>query len=67
MRAKELKLMSEPDLENKMAELRKELMKLNSQTAIGTAPKNTIKIRVIKRTIARIITIKKQKGGNKKE
>ena len=40
MKTKELKLMNEPDLENKVIELKKELMKINSQIAIGMVPKN---------------------------
>ena len=69
MKAKELKLMSEQDLQNKVLELRKELMKVNSQIAIGTVPKSPGKIREMKRTIAKIITIRSQKheGGAKKE
>ncbi len=58
--------MGELDLENKLVELKKELMKINSQVATGTIPKNPGKIRVIKRTIARILTIKNQKGGIKR-
>ncbi|MDP3765094.1 MAG: 50S ribosomal protein L29 [Nanoarchaeota archaeon] len=72
MKVKELRLMNEPDLENKSVELKKELMKLNSQIAIGTIPKNPGKVKEIKRTIAKILTIRhenllKQKGGSKKE
>ncbi|MBI1935153.1 50S ribosomal protein L29 [Candidatus Woesearchaeota archaeon] len=65
MKAKELRAMNDLDLGNKIMELRKELMKVNSQIAIGTAPKSPGKVREIKRTIARIITIsnEKQKGG----
>ncbi|MBI2647676.1 50S ribosomal protein L29 [Candidatus Woesearchaeota archaeon] len=66
MKAKQLRLMGELDLENKLVELKKELMKINSQVATGTIPKNPGKIRVIKRTIARILTIKNQKGGIKR-
>ncbi|MBI2656886.1 50S ribosomal protein L29 [Candidatus Woesearchaeota archaeon] len=69
MKAKELKLMNEPDLENKVVELKKELMKINSQIAIGTIPKSPSKVREIKRTIAKIHTIKQEKtlSKNKKE
>ena len=61
--------MSELDLDNKMLELKKELMKINSQIAIGTLPKSPGKIKEMKRTIAKIFTIRqqKQKGGSKKE
>ena len=66
MKAKELRLMSELDMENKILELKKELMKINSQIAIGTVPKNPSKVREIKRTIAKILTIKKQKEESKR-
>jgi len=59
--------MSDFDLTNKVTELSKEMMKINSQIAIGTIPKNPSKVKEIKKTIAKILTIKKQKGGIKKE
>ena len=79
MKAKELMAMNGIDLENKIIELKKELMKVNSQIAIGTLPKSPGKVKEMKKTIAKILTIKnnkqstkqnlteKQKGGNKKE
>ena len=67
MKAKELKVMSEFDLENKLIELKKELMKVNSQIAIGTLPKSTGKVKEMKKTIAKILTIKNEKISNKKE
>ena len=72
MKAKELRVMNKIDLENKVVELKKELMKINSQIAIGTVPKSPGKVKEMKRTIAKILTIKhektsKQKGGSKKE
>ena len=61
--------MSELDLESKSIELKKELMKVNSQIAIGTLPKSPGKVKEMKRTIAKILTIRriKQLGGIKKE
>ena len=59
--------MNELDLENKIVELKKELMKINSQIAIGTIPKSPGKVKEIKRTIAKILTVKHEKGGSKKE
>jgi len=61
--------MNEIDLENKSIELKKELMKVNSQIAIGTLPKSPGKVKEMKRTIAKILTIRriKQQGGIKKE
>lgn len=67
MKAKELRVMSDFDLANKITELNKELMKINSQIAIGTIPKSPSKVKEIKKTIAKILTIRKQKGGSKKE
>ena len=67
MRVKELRLLNEFELENKMMELKKELIKINSQIAIGTVPKNPGKVREIKRTIAKILTIKKEKNQRKEE
>ena len=49
--------------------MKKELMRVKSQIAIGTIPKSPGKIKYMKRTIAKILTIRqqKQKGGSKKE
>ena len=58
MKTKELKIMSESELDSRSAEMKKELMKINSQIAIGTLPKSPGKIGEMKRTIARILTIK---------
>lgn len=66
MKPKELRVMTNLDLENKIAELRKELMKLNSQIAVGTALKSSGKVRGIKRTIAKILTIKNEKEEAKR-
>ena len=45
-------------LEGKLHELNKELMKFRSQVASGTIPRSPGRIRVIRKTIARIHTIK---------
>ena len=65
MKFKELKLMSEADLKEKSNEIRKDLMKLNSQVAMGTIIKNPGQIKGIKKTIARIKTILKTKEVKK--
>jgi len=57
--------MNEFDIENKMTELKKELMKINSQIATGTVPKSPGKVREIKRSIAKILTIKQDRASNK--
>ena len=60
MKVKELRLMSELDLESKTAELKKELMKINTQVATRTVSKNPTKAREIKKTIAKIMTLKQK-------
>ncbi len=57
MKIKELRGLGQPELKQKMNELYKELMKDNAQVAIGTIPKNPGKLRLAKKTIARIKTI----------
>lgn len=67
MKAKELKVMNSPELDSKIIELKRELMKANAQIAIGTAPKNPTKVREMKRTIAKILTIKNSKEEAKRD
>lgn len=58
LRAKEIKKLAPKELASKVEDLKKELMKLNSQVASRTPPENPGRIRAIKRTLARINTIK---------
>ncbi len=60
MRFKDITKMPKEELDKKLVELRIELMKLNAQIAIGTTPKNTKQIRDIKRTLAKIETLRQQ-------
>jgi ribosomal protein L29 len=53
--------MSKAELQAKVLELRKELIKLNAQTATGTAPKNPMQIRTTKKYISRLLTALKTK------
>ncbi|RJQ20768.1 50S ribosomal protein L29 [Candidatus Woesearchaeota archaeon] len=46
--------MSVQDLQEKLGELYKDLMKDNAQIATGTLPKNPGKIKMTKKTIAKI-------------
>ncbi len=66
IRKNELIQMNDKVLDGKMVELKKELIKINAQVAIGTVPENPGKIKEIRRTIARIKTLKKLKGGIEK-
>ncbi len=52
----ELKIMKETELKTKLIDLRKELMRYNSQVATKTTPENPGRIRLIKKTIAKIYT-----------
>lgn len=67
LRAKEIQKLSELECNSKLEEIRKELMKLNAQKSAGSTPENPGRIRALKRTIARILTIKNQGGISKKQ
>ena len=62
----ELKQMSKDDLNKKMEDFRKELMKLNAQIASGTTPKSPGQVKNLKKNIAKIHTILKTKEVIKK-
>ena len=46
--------MNEKSLNDKLIELKKELMKYNSQRSSGTPPENPGRVREVRKTIARI-------------
>ena len=60
--------MSKKELDNKLQELRKGLMKSNAQVASGTVPENPGSLKQMKKTVARILTVKaeKQEDNSKK-
>jgi len=60
LRSEEIRDLSDEDMEEKIKELRDELLREKSMIASGGAPENPGRIREIKRTIARILTIKKE-------
>lgn len=62
MKIKDLNNLSEGELNDKLTEVRKELMKQNAQIATGTTPKSPGQVKELKKTIAKIKTIIKQKG-----
>jgi ribosomal protein L29 len=66
MKYRELTSFNEEELDKKLSELQMELMKLNSQVATGTTPKSTKQINQLKKTIAKIYTVKNSKKENKK-
>ena len=63
-RAKKVREMSEKEVEEKLQELELELFKENGSKEIGGTAKNPGRIREIRRTIARIRTIRNQRKGN---
>lgn len=62
----DIKQMNEAQLNEKLADLKKELMKINTQISTGTTPENPGKVRAVKKTIARIITSLNFKKKEKK-
>ncbi len=63
IRKNELIQMDEKSMSEKLKELKKELVKINAQISMGTMPENPGKMKEIRKTIARINTIKKIKEG----
>lgn len=61
LRAAEITKMPETEKRAKLLELRKELIKLESQRATGATITSPGKIRAIKKTIAKILTLSKTK------
>ena len=66
MKLKDLKAMPDAELKAKKLELLTELIKERAQVATGTVPKNPSKIKLARRTIARINTILAKKEVSKK-
>jgi large subunit ribosomal protein L29 len=62
LRVKEIRELSEKNLKKKNEELVKELLKTKAQSASKVNPENPGRIKEIKKTIARINTIKKERG-----
>ena len=66
MKAKELRSSDKKDLDNRLSELRLDLMKETGNVKRGRAVKNPGRIRVIRKDIARIMTVKREKSEVKK-
>ena len=60
MRARDLRDMTDEELEEKMGETRRELFNLRFQSATG-ALENSARLRSAKREIARILTVKNER------
>lgn len=64
LKAKKIRQMDRKEADDKLRELRLELTKENAASEIGTV-KNPGRIREIRRTIARILTVANEKGRGK--
>jgi large subunit ribosomal protein L29 len=62
LRARELRELTDEELEHKLAETRQELFNLRFQGATG-ALENTARLKLAKREIARILTIRNDREG----
>ncbi len=61
LRSDEINDMDSKEMEEKVFELRNELLRERSKVASGGAPDNPGRVKEIKRTIARILTIENMK------
>lgn len=66
-KASELRKMSEEDLHDRLASLRSELSKLNISAGRGTLKKESGSIKIVRRNIARVLTIMNEKGPKNEE
>ena len=63
LRKSEMRKLSEKDIDKRLEELRLELAKERANIDIGASATSPGRIREIRKTIARIETAKKEKGG----
>ena len=59
MKKKDLKKLKREDIQAKLEEMKKELMKYNAQISTGTPPENPGRVKTVKKTIARLTMILK--------
>ncbi|NIP66546.1 50S ribosomal protein L29 [Candidatus Bathyarchaeota archaeon] len=64
---RDIRSMSPEDREERLGELRTELMRLRTMVEAGGAPENPSQIREIRRTIARILTVEQEEKGRTEE
>ena len=62
LHVKDIRKMKREELNAKLSDLKRELMKVNAQIAQGASPEKPGRIKEIKRTIARILTLKNERG-----
>jgi len=64
LRARDLRVMTDDELDRKMAETRQELFNLHFQTATGVL-ENSARLRMAKREIARILTVRHEREAQR--
>lgn len=64
IRSREIRELSPEDLDKKLEELKTDLFKERSTMAIQGAPENAGRVRELRRTIARLLTIKEEMKKN---
>lgn len=62
LKASELRKKSTEELMKQLAELRRELLRLNSLSARGIIGKESGKVKVVRRNIARVLTVLRERG-----
>ena len=62
LKASELRKKSTEELMKQLAELRRELFRLNTLSTRGIIGKESGKVRVVRRNIARILTVLRERG-----
>jgi large subunit ribosomal protein L29 len=66
LRARDLRELSDEELGNRLADTRKELFNLRFQAATG-ALENTTRLKLAKREIARILTVRHDRNSQKQK
>ena len=59
---KELQGLSAAELQNRLQEFKKELLKLRVEVGAGTGTKSSGKVKQTKKNVARVLTVIRQKG-----
>ena len=63
MKAAEIRAMSNEEINSNVAKLKEELFNLRFQLAVGGLT-NTARIKQVKKTIAKLLTVQSEKKGN---
>jgi len=62
IKKEELKKLSKKEIAVKFSELKMELIKARTKISTGTAPENPGRVKEIRKTIARLLTIRREKS-----